>query len=241
MLCTCIAALGVGLCTAGLIVYSYATDNAHASTAASWSSNNNTALDMPFVTKCNRTSPSLEFQDSQPPKPHYVVHTNAAAAAAPAAVAASGLGPVDGTLGSCSGIDPCSSSYDDRPPHFVAPWQFDGSQAVALRDLVDTLEVGCCYYMCLVLVAAAHALGLPRMYFLVVLPYCLGFDSLCRSSGLQCSSAVPICAGCLAQQIRCCCVASPLLSLAVQGYKIVFAACVCCCAGAGGYSAAAPC
>jgi uncharacterized protein (DUF1499 family) len=70
--------------------------------------------------------------------PTGVMHSPFAAAAA---AAASGLGPVDGTLGSCSGIDPCSSSYDDRPPHFVAPWQFDGSQAVAVRDLVDTLEV----------------------------------------------------------------------------------------------------
>jgi hypothetical protein len=59
-----------------------------------------------------------------------------------------GLGPVDGTLGSCAGIDPCSSSYDDRPPHFVAPWQFDGTQAVAVRDLVDTLEVGATATQC---------------------------------------------------------------------------------------------
>lgn len=52
-----------------------------------------------------------------------------------------GLGPVDGTLGSCAGLDPCSSSYDDRPPYFVAPWQYDGSTAAALQALVDTLEV----------------------------------------------------------------------------------------------------
>ncbi|WIA14255.1 hypothetical protein OEZ85_002791 [Tetradesmus obliquus] len=68
------------------------------------------------------------------------MHTAFTPAGSGPAAAASGLGPVDGTLGSCSGIDPCSSSYDDRPPHFVAPWQFDGSQAVAVRDLVDTLE-----------------------------------------------------------------------------------------------------
>lgn len=33
------------------------------------------------------------------------------------------IGEVDGTLGSCSGLSACSSSYDDRPAHFVAPWE----------------------------------------------------------------------------------------------------------------------
>eukprot|EP00775_Hariotina_reticulata_P008941 gene8941-9118_t len=50
-----------------------------------------------------------------------------------------GLGPIDGTLGSCSGIEQCSSSYDDRPSSFVAPWQYDGSQAAAVRQLVSAL------------------------------------------------------------------------------------------------------
>eukprot|EP00878_Enallax_costatus_P004672 GHUV01004920.1.p1 GENE.GHUV01004920.1~~GHUV01004920.1.p1 ORF type:complete len:257 (+),score=44.47 GHUV01004920.1:189-959(+) len=54
------------------------------------------------------------------------------------------LGPVDGTLGSCSGLDPCSSSYDDRPANFAAPWMFDGSRQSAMRQLVSTLqELGC--------------------------------------------------------------------------------------------------
>jgi hypothetical protein len=75
------------------------------------------------------------------------IGTNQNAAAVAAAAATSGLGPVDGTLGSCAGIDPCSSSYDDRPPHFVAPWQFDGTQAVAVRDLADTLEVSSTWCM----------------------------------------------------------------------------------------------
>lgn len=54
---------------------------------------------------------------------------------------ASCVGYVDGTLGSCSAVDaPCASSYDDRPAHFVAPWQYDGSTASAMQQLVDTLE-----------------------------------------------------------------------------------------------------
>lgn len=36
------------------------------------------------------------------------------------------LGAVDGTLGSCAGIDGCISSFDDR--HFVNPWEFDGAR-----------------------------------------------------------------------------------------------------------------
>lgn len=54
---------------------------------------------------------------------------------------ASCVGYVDGTLGSCSAVDaPCASSYDDRPAHFVAPWQYDGSTTSAMQQLVDTLE-----------------------------------------------------------------------------------------------------
>lgn len=54
---------------------------------------------------------------------------------------ASCVGYVDGTLGSCSAVDlPCSSSYDDRPAHFVAPWQYDGSTLAAMQQLTDTLH-----------------------------------------------------------------------------------------------------
>lgn len=48
---------------------------------------------------------------------------------------------VDGTLGSCSAVEvPCSSSYDDRPAHFVAPWQYDGQPGAALQRLVRVLQ-----------------------------------------------------------------------------------------------------
>lgn len=73
------------------------------------------------------------------------------------------IGLVDGTLGrcgcgscpflllhpspppahtrhSCAGIDACSSSYDDRPPHFVAPWQYEGQPGPAQQQLQATLE-----------------------------------------------------------------------------------------------------
>lgn len=62
------------------------------------------------------------------------------APAAPEPACASCVGYVDGTLGSCSGLDACSSSYDDRPAHFVAPWQYDGSTQAAMRQLVGTLQ-----------------------------------------------------------------------------------------------------
>ena len=35
------------------------------------------------------------------------------------------LGPVDGTLGSCAGLQACVSSFDDRPDHFLNPWEID--------------------------------------------------------------------------------------------------------------------
>ncbi|MEW5301405.1 MAG: hypothetical protein WDW38_009619 [Sanguina aurantia] len=50
------------------------------------------------------------------------------------------LGAVDGTLGSCSDQPHCLSSYDDRPPHFVAPWQYDtGTQEAAIMKLQETV------------------------------------------------------------------------------------------------------
>ena len=38
-------------------------------------------------------------------------------------------GVVDGTLGSCAGFraSECRSAYDDRPPYFIAPWEFEPS------------------------------------------------------------------------------------------------------------------
>jgi hypothetical protein len=50
-------------------------------------------------------------------------------------------GAVDDTLGRCEGFagDACRSSYDDRPPYFAAPWEFDvltADAATALRAAV---------------------------------------------------------------------------------------------------------
>lgn len=72
-----------------------------------------------------------------------VPHPAAAAAAAQEEPAcASCVGYVEGTLGSCSAVGaPCSSSYDDRPQHFVAPWTYDGSREAAIDRLVDQLQV----------------------------------------------------------------------------------------------------
>lgn len=72
-----------------------------------------------------------------------------ASASAPAAVAevaaepacASCVGYVDGTLGSCSAVqEPCSSSYDDRPQHFAAPWQYESSTQAARQRLTGQLQ-----------------------------------------------------------------------------------------------------
>lgn len=72
-------------------------------------------------------------------KPAEPLITADLAAAEPAC--ASCVGYVDGTLGSCSAVDlPCSSSYDDRPAHFVAPWQYDGSTQAAMQQLTDMLH-----------------------------------------------------------------------------------------------------
>ena len=37
------------------------------------------------------------------------------------------IGQVDGALGSCAGVcsRECRSSFDDRPPYFLAPWEYD--------------------------------------------------------------------------------------------------------------------
>ena len=78
-------------------------------------------------------------QSQQQPSPSAAFTT----AAVDDPACASCVGYVDGTLGSCSAVElPCSSSYDDRPAHFVAPWSYDGATAAALQKLVDTLE-GC--------------------------------------------------------------------------------------------------
>ena len=46
-------------------------------------------------------------------------------------------GPVDGTLGRCEGFgkDDCRSCFDDRPPYFAAPWEFEGTAREAVRAI----------------------------------------------------------------------------------------------------------
>ena len=46
-------------------------------------------------------------------------------------------GPVDGTLGRCEGFgkDDCRSCFDDRPPYFAAPWEFEGTAREAVRGV----------------------------------------------------------------------------------------------------------
>lgn len=50
-------------------------------------------------------------------------------------------GVVDGTLGRCEGFgrDDCRSCFDDRPPYFVAPWEYEGSAADAARAIEDAV------------------------------------------------------------------------------------------------------
>lgn len=50
------------------------------------------------------------------------------------------LGPVDSTLGSCSGLPTCLSTYDDRPAHFVGPWEYSGSKDQALGRLLRVIQ-----------------------------------------------------------------------------------------------------
>ena len=51
-------------------------------------------------------------------------------------------GAVDDTLGRCEGFatDACRSTSDDRPPYFVAPWEFDSSAADASAALLRAVE-----------------------------------------------------------------------------------------------------
>ena len=50
-------------------------------------------------------------------------------------------GPVDGTLGRCEGFgkDDCRSCFDDRPPYFAAPWEFEGTAREAVRTIQDAI------------------------------------------------------------------------------------------------------
>jgi len=50
-------------------------------------------------------------------------------------------GVVDGTLGRCEGFgrDDCRSCFDDRPPYFVAPWEYEGSAADAARAIENAV------------------------------------------------------------------------------------------------------
>ena len=50
-------------------------------------------------------------------------------------------GPVDGTLGRCEGFGKydCRSCFDDRPPYFAAPWEFEGTAREAVRTIQDAI------------------------------------------------------------------------------------------------------
>ncbi|GAX74952.1 hypothetical protein CEUSTIGMA_g2398.t1 [Chlamydomonas eustigma] len=47
------------------------------------------------------------------------------------------IGAVDGTLGSCSQITSCLSSYDDDPSHFIPPWEY---QERSVEDAMKKLK-----------------------------------------------------------------------------------------------------
>ncbi len=50
------------------------------------------------------------------------------------------IGPSSEALGSCAGLSACISSYDDRPSHFVTPWEFEESQSEAMGRLQRALK-----------------------------------------------------------------------------------------------------
>jgi len=52
------------------------------------------------------------------------------------------VGLVDGTLGTCAGYSggTCSSTFDDRPGYFVAPWEYPGTVLEAVEDLKQEIE-----------------------------------------------------------------------------------------------------
>eukprot|EP00955_Chlamydomonas_euryale_P042176 352225-Chlamydomonas_euryale.AAC.7 len=51
------------------------------------------------------------------------------------------IGEVDNTLGSCASAPSCLSSYDDRPGHFITPWEYsNGSRRAAMQKLVDAVQ-----------------------------------------------------------------------------------------------------
>ncbi|KAK9811742.1 hypothetical protein WJX72_009388 [[Myrmecia] bisecta] len=50
------------------------------------------------------------------------------------------IGPSDGTLSSCGDIQACSSTFDDRPSYFVAPWEYEGSQDNARESLEQAIS-----------------------------------------------------------------------------------------------------
>jgi hypothetical protein len=59
-------------------------------------------------------------------------------------VCASCIGPVDGTLGTCDGLPNCLSTFDDRPDHFLTPWEYTGDP---VRTAGAALEHSCMYYV----------------------------------------------------------------------------------------------
>lgn len=50
------------------------------------------------------------------------------------------IGVVDDTLGSCSAVVNCVSSFDDRPNFFIAPWEFPGGLKTAVSNLQEVLQ-----------------------------------------------------------------------------------------------------
>jgi len=52
------------------------------------------------------------------------------------------VGIVDGTLGTCDGFSAgtCVSTFDDRPPFFVAPWEYPGDISEAIDDLKEEIS-----------------------------------------------------------------------------------------------------
>ena len=51
------------------------------------------------------------------------------------------IGPIDGTLGSCAGLQECLSSFDDRPEHFINPWEFDEPADLVRRHCATVIDI----------------------------------------------------------------------------------------------------
>jgi len=71
------------------------------------------------------------------------------------------LGAVDGTLGSCSQITSCLSSYDDDPAHFIPPWEY---QERSVDDAMKNLK------QAVLQAGAVHVEQEGRRYLYAVFP-----------------------------------------------------------------------